>query len=516
MIDTKTHNPSISDALQVLFKFKGLILGVFFVSILSAIILSCVIKRTYKASSSIFVRVGRENLYIPILPFKETINPGINLNKERIINSEIQILKSRTLADEVVRAIGPESINEESKSKIRRSITKSGLTADADPDFEKAVFKLQKNITVNRVKDSSVIAVAFKHHDPQVAADAVNKLVDLYLYRRLAIHRNPKSYNFFKKQEKILNDKVKQAEGRYQTFKKENQISSLNEERSLLIRKISDLRTQLNKAMAREAGFQSRIIQLKQQMKSQPKTILREKEVGKNTLLISNLQTRLADLELKREKLRMHYTENSRTVKNIDEEIRLMRSHISAQASQRDAKSLYGANTTYQGLQEDLLRSEAQIKEMGAAGKVVQTQLRAYAKRLEDLNQVELDLNRHKQKLDEERQNYKFYLTKFEEARILNAMDKERITSVTLIDMAKPPIKPVSPNILLIFALAIALGVFGGITAAIVAAFLDNSLDQARDVEQYLGLPVLSTIPDNKALHHIKKRSSIRGGNHVL
>ena len=59
---------------------------------------------TYRATAQVLVKLGRDNIYIP-----ETgnVNPVINMRQEEQINSEIEILKSRTISEKVVNAIGP-------------------------------------------------------------------------------------------------------------------------------------------------------------------------------------------------------------------------------------------------------------------------------------------------------------------------------------------------------------------------------------------------------------------------
>ena len=60
-----------------------------------------------------------------------------------------------------------------------------------------------------------------------------------------------------------------------------------------------------------------------------------------------------------------------------------------------------------------------------------------------------------------DRQSYRLYLTKFEESRISDAMDTEKIANVKLIEPAQLPLKPVSPRIRLNMVLAVFLGGFG-------------------------------------------------------
>ena len=99
------------------------------------------------------------------------------------------------------------------------------------------------------------------------------------------------------------------------------------------------------------------------------------------------------------------------------------------------------------------------------------------------------------QQVDVNRQNYRLYLTKFEESRISEAMDSEKITNVSVFEPARAPREPVSPKKMLNLILAIFLGAFGGLGLAFFMEYLDDKIEKIEDVEDTLGLPVLASVP---------------------
>jgi uncharacterized protein involved in exopolysaccharide biosynthesis len=204
------------------------------------------------------------------------------------------------------------------------------------------------------------------------------------------------------------------------------------------------------------------------------------------------------ELELKEHALLSKYTEQSRLVRNVREEIRMVRKKLTEQEAKRYGKTRSGVNITYQRLQEDLLRNEAELKAIRAKKKTQGAHLSAYQKKLEKLNRIEVELNQLKQQVDVDRQNYRLYLSKFEESRISDAMDTEKIANVNIIEPAQSPLKPVSPKIMLNMMLAIFLGGFGGLGLAFFSEYLDDSLEKTEDVENYLEVPVLASIPELK------------------
>ncbi len=77
---------------------------------------------------------------------------------------------------------------------------------------------------------------------------------------------------------------------------------------------------------------------------------------------------------------------------------------------------------------------------------------------------------------------------------ILSARAQER-TKYKVIEPAKIPLAPVSPNKFKIIMLGLALGLLIGAASVFLLELLDNSFKRVEDIEDELGLPVLATIP---------------------
>lgn len=70
-----------------------------------------------------------------------------------------------------------------------------------------------------------------------------------------------------------------------------------------------------------------------------------------------------------------------------------------------------------------------------------------------------------------------------------------QVENVVVVDQANLPISPVKPQKMLIVAVAGFLGLMSSLFLAFILEYLDNTLKTPNDVERYLGLPVLASIP---------------------
>ena len=138
-----------------------------------------------------------------------TLNPQVN--------SEIELLKSRSLAEKVLKTLGPENIYK-------------------NMEYKDAVLNFQKSLSVEGIKKSDVIEVSFKHKDSEMTAKIVNTLANAYLDEHLLVHKNPQSYNFFEDQSQVLKTKLEQSEAALETFKKQNAVTAMDEQQKLFLK----------------------------------------------------------------------------------------------------------------------------------------------------------------------------------------------------------------------------------------------------------------------------------------
>jgi uncharacterized protein involved in exopolysaccharide biosynthesis len=490
-------NASLRDFLNVLFKRKAHVLLFFAATVAAVSVGTFLVRPTYESTSQILVKIGRENLYIPTVAGGGNQNPVINLNREEQINSEIEILRSQSLLTQVVESLGPTKIYEgldQEDSGILGKILGSG-SSQVSP-AQRAVAKFEKDLTVEGIKKSNVIEVSVKNTDPVMAAAVTNKLVHLYLDRHLEVFKTPQSYKFFQDQSEILMNKHRETAGRLEAFKKQHNITSLDEERSLALKQEGALRESLNQTLSQVSETENRIHQLQQQLAATPRTIPQGEETESSPYVLNTLQGRLMELQLKEKELLTKYTEQSRLVQSTREEIQIVRDKLTEQEAKQYGKTRSGANPTHQRLQEELFKSQADLRASQAKRNTQTGQLAEYRSGLEKLNRIEVELNQLQRQVEVDQQNYRLYLTKFEESRISDAMDTEKMTNVTQIQAAEPPLKPVSPKVLLNLILGVFLGAFGGLGLAFFMEYLDDSLEKPEDAESALGLPVLASIPE--------------------
>ncbi len=192
---------SVKNLLHLIFKRKTQILLIFGATVCTVAIASFMQTPMYEATAQILIRVGRENVYVPAAG-----DAGPIFDKGDHITAEIEILRSRFLAEKVVMSLGPAVIYKD-------------LDGTGPELLNRAVARFQKSLTVRGIRESNVINMSLKHTNPRLAATVINTLVDLYLERHLEVHKRRDPQGFFQKQYLLLKDQAKLAEEKLQAFR---------------------------------------------------------------------------------------------------------------------------------------------------------------------------------------------------------------------------------------------------------------------------------------------------------
>ncbi|MCP4748559.1 MAG: hypothetical protein GY874_20855 [Desulfobacteraceae bacterium] len=466
-MDNSNINISLRDLLHVFFKRKRII-TIFFVTVTCmTTIVTMLMPSKYQSTAQIMINVGRENLHSRN---REPYGQVISRSLTNYANSEIQLIKSRAIAEKVLNKLGPGKIFKSLKTSEKNIGTSFDAAKKKSNLLGKAIAAYQDCLAVSQVKDSSIIKVGFKHKDPDISAQVTNTLLYFYIEHHLSIHSPNHSYLFFEKQSQILKDQLNQSEMSFAAFKKEHNIKSLPEERKLLLEQSSTLETALKKTNSNIIEVNYRIAMFEDYFPevshNLPKTLVMEPDMT----IVNSLQSKLTDLELEKKKLLLQFKKDSRFITNISEEIKSIKNQLYS--------SLKANNVALQ-----------------TRRKIQRNQLAECSERLDMLNQLESDYQKLQSEVLLGRDNYRLYLGKIEETRMSKAMDSEKIANVSIMESATPPLTPESPKVMLNIALGIFFGIFGGISIAFCLEYFDDTIDSVKEIEDLLRVPVLASIP---------------------
>lgn len=467
----------IPRVINVLFKWKWLILTCFVAIVVPVLIVTFLKDPQYQVATKIIVKSSRAELAVSSGGPERFVNWPIT---PAVINSEIQILKSLDLIQTAVeKSAYPLLVNGENDSPAQR---------------ERALQSLRTRINVTPVPDSNIIEASFQDRDAGVAARFLNTLVALYLQRHGTVHRgNNDAAEFFTQQAVLYKTRLEKAKEALEQYQGKDKIIDVNQEITLNLAKVSKSEETLKDIQAEIEGAEKEIGTLEQQVKQQPDQIPTQKTVMVNPE-VTSLTVKIIELEKQRNELLQRYTAKSRFVIDKENEIAALRKQLEGTQQHVAGDTVISQNRVRETLNQQLMQKKAALDSLKAKRRSLLQEMAPHQARLNVLKNRSLDSERLQQEFNSTRDTYLLYMKKSEESRISTAMDENKLINVGVVQDAIAPVLSVGRGLMLAGALAAVSGLALGVAIAFALEFFNLTIKSEDDVERFLGVPVLATI----------------------
>lgn len=484
------HN--LRDHLSIIFKHKFKILICFILAILLAPVAFYIIPKfrppLYEAKSVIMVKSGRE-YNDPELGTKKT---PISFGRGEIFTSEMMILRGRELKERIISTLSLEKLFPDVVAHPQNNLS----------PLEAALIVFDKNLNIKEVRNSNFIEISFLNKDPEIAAKVTNLLVQYYFEKRREILSDPKSIFFLEKKLAEYRQKLRESEERLESFRRNYGFYSFEKQMDFLQKKRFQLEESITTDQGQIQELKQTVITLTNRLKT-PQEIIdttpTEQNAPENEEL-RGLKTRLVNLLQKEQEFLGKYTETNFNVVNVRREIQAMQELIKkTEATSRKTKQVGNVtgNLVRQTLEQEKISAEANLKSCLERIEANKLELKNLDKQIQDLGSQEKRLKELHREQEHNEQYYKVYASKVEELRISEDISRQEMPSVSVLQSAIPPAKPINENyhLLLYFAIAAILGLATGVGLSYLLESMSQGLRTPEGVEARLGLPVLATVP---------------------
>jgi len=192
---------------------------------------------------------------------------------EQAVQSQVQVLTSRDLAVEVVKALdltnNPEFAKDAGVSLLRRFLNRMGLgRGSPKSEEEKAATAFAEHLSVFQLTKSSVIAVEYTSGDSPLAAEAANKLADAYInwQRDAKLEQTKDATAWLSTQIEVLRAKVAESEAAAEQFRSSQGLFAGSNNVTLNAQQLSELNSQVILANAQKSEAEARARLIKQML----------------------------------------------------------------------------------------------------------------------------------------------------------------------------------------------------------------------------------------------------------
>jgi uncharacterized protein involved in exopolysaccharide biosynthesis/Mrp family chromosome partitioning ATPase len=481
---------SLRDIYYVIFRHKQKIIGFFIAVLLITAAVTLLMPKIYQSTAQLLLRLGRENTTLD--PAASMGAATVNVNgesRETEINSEIEVLKSRELAEKIVDTIGIDRILGKATAMVSRY--------DSLKAREKAILKISKNLTVDLVKKTNIISVEFLANDPQTAHDVVDDLLRYYQEKHMAIYRPSSSYKFIEQQQEAINQEMKATQDSLNALKNLSGIVSVPEQQTGILQRLSELQMEYEKVKVELSASEAKVNDLTKTMENIPQIMAQHKMGGVPLSSNEVLRTKINELRVQQLDMLTKYNDKSRRVQDLKQQI----SQASAILDTEDLNN--NSSSAMRQMQSDLLTEKSNLAAYTARAENLRAQIAEARGEMSNFNSTGATVARLQRQLEIDQDNYRKYSEHLEQARIDSGLKNEKLSNISIIQEATLPLKSTITtkriyNILFGFF----FGLFGGLALAFIFELLDHTVKRFDDVENYLKLPALGVVPvlDGEAL----------------
>ncbi|MDB5043227.1 MAG: capsular exopolysaccharide family [Candidatus Eremiobacteraeota bacterium] len=353
--------------------------------------------------------------------------------------------------------------------------------------------QLQSRVKVKPVTNTSILDVSVTWSDPEGSARVANALADAFVdvRRSLVTSQADAASSYITKQLPEARAKLARSAATLASFQSRNGLADENQQTQTLIGSLAetDRKTANAEVDARQAAAQLSVV--REQLARAPTTVNGGHQIAPNPA-VAQLQTQLAQVNVQLRSAQAQYTDEHPAVRALRTQDAQIRRELAVTPATVIAQTNTMSNPVHQALAQSAATLGAQIASDAAQLKELRAQHEAAKPALRALPQQIGALVALKRQAKQDEDVYNALSQKLSQARIARTTT---LSDVSVIARAEAADAQVSPNVLVDIGIGLIFAVLLGLGVVFAVDRFDGSIRTDRDVQERLGLPVLSSIP---------------------
>src|SRR5260370_4663117 len=426
--------------------------------------------RLYQATSKVAIFPENPNT----LGFKNLENSSPDYEYEATLETQAAILRSDALAMKVIEAIHLDQ-NPTFAGATSAQAEDSIRVSSMQPDPTRAAGLLgafRGGLSVQLIPNSRLVQISYTHPDPRLATEITNALVRTFVEEnfRTKYESVTQTSVWLSTELADLQMKVQTSEEKLVRYQKDHSILGVDEKQNIVTAKLDELNKELTSAQTdriqKESNF--RLAET-----GDPAAFTKTSREGTSTML-EKLREKEAELNTQYAQTATQFGPGYPKVAELNNQLKQLSTEIAPEQTrmQNDIHNEYLAAVQ----RENLLTTAFEQQKREA----------------NQLNESPIEDSVLKRDAEANRQLYQDLLQRLKEAGVSAGL---RSSNIRVVDIARIPTEPISPNVHRSLVLGFLLGLGLAMGLALVLENLDNTVRNLGEVSTVSTLPALGTIP---------------------
>ncbi|NNE09319.1 MAG: hypothetical protein HKN20_12230 [Gemmatimonadetes bacterium] len=438
------------DIFKVLFRRKWVILLLFLTTLIFVLWQASQIPTEYRATAEVLINRGQR---------KSALDRNVSLlTWDETVATELQIAESRPV--------------------IKRA--QEMLDMEAEANGTEPIEIIGNKVRSRLMEESNVVGIMYTSLNEEDARPVANALATAYIEYHKKLFALPDATSFFVERVESAEDNLTDLMSRRQAIKEAGTITRMTTQQDLLLQEMRTIRETLMKDEKEYAAMQTELEQARRLYSGgvdMPFGTTRDEGNAGLARIMLRLKEDLLKLKQNRDQLLTKYTPQHPQVLALDDQIVKLQASLTdetGQVLQVKESEIAIKRSEIQDLRESLNNLNAKMREMPRI-----------ERELDDLDRsIDLASKAYQELLDNQ-------------VRIQVAEVSSRDFTLTLLSEAGAPIAS-NPRDPVRLALVPAFSLLVGVSLAFFLETMDHSFKSREDVERYLDLSVLASVPDRK------------------
>jgi uncharacterized protein involved in exopolysaccharide biosynthesis len=424
--------------------------------LVAAVIVTLVTRSVYQSDAVIVVKFGREFVYRSEVGDASGQPIPTSASTEELLNTLVQLLQSRDIAGATLAAVGSEKLYPD----LRLS--------SGQPDLTRATDRFVRAFSARPLRNSNVVQLSFQHPDPALAETTLAALIQIFRDRSLNIYANSQT-EFFKQQGELAQTRLNGAAERLAAFRMRYGALAYEGGLPLLLQQRSDLAALVSHTEADLAAVTDRVNNLRKQAEVTPAEIVAHVD-KEQSRVVDDARSKLLNLRLREQELLVQFADDSPPLKQVRAEIRLAEGFLRQQAAEFAGTVRHARNTTLISIEQELARSDADRASLAGRTASLRDELGKLDRQIESVSRQDPERWSLERAVDTSRAEVKQMTARLEQARMLDALNENRIGNIALIQAPSlpDPREPVRPRWSVNLGLGLVIGLMLGVACAVL------------------------------------------------